>query len=142
MNRNNQSPDISEVLNVRSDEKIVIIGNDTDYDPDWVVLGAGTHDDVIDSTSVVVVDRVALPRDTIVSIVSSAPRMLAFVTGEGPAAIVYDKQVRRLLSSLYPWSEVYTFMSSFGRVIAMWTAPGQQPYDRDRVLDARPQTQA
>ena len=49
--------------------------------------------------------------------------------------------MRRLLSAMYPWSEVWTISTSFGKALVTKDVVGH-PYDPDAVLDARPQAEA
>lgn len=132
---------ILTALDVRSDEDVIVLGRG-EYPEDWVLLGAGVHEDVVGPHSVVLVDRTFLPRQSIASIVSAAPRMLAFLTDGSTDGVAYEKQVRRLMTAMYPWAELYRFSTEDGILLAIWTAPGQSVYDRDSVIDMRPQVQA
>lgn len=125
-------PDIELALDVRSYERIVVItGPDStfEYPENWVkpVKSADLH---IDAESIVVVDRVEIQRKTLQQIAEGRPRLLAFAV----ASIDHEKQVRRMVTSLFPWNEVWTVFTSFGKLLITKDVQGVA-YDRDQMVD-------
>jgi hypothetical protein len=82
--------------------------------------------------SVVIVDRVELQRKTLTSIALGRPRLVAFAV----ASIDHEKQVRRMITALFPWNEVWTVFTSFGKLLVTKDIQGE-PYDRDNLVDMR-----
>lgn len=125
-------PDIELALDVRSYEKIVILtGQDSSYQyPDEWVRPAKLSDLEVNDECVVLVDRVELQRKTMSQIAEGRPRLVAFAV----ANVDHEKQVRRMITSLYPWNEVWTVFTSFGKLLITKDAKGK-PYERDDVTD-------
>lgn len=143
-------PDIELALDVRSYEKIVVIsGQESPYQhPDhWIkpaklsdlqdtVIG-GNDTYKVDpryplAMAIVVIDRVEVQRKTLLQIAAGYPRMVAFAV----ANLDHEKQVRRMLTSLFPWSEVWTLYTSFGKLLVTKDAIGTG-YDRSKLVDMR-----
>lgn len=141
-------PDIELALDVRSYEKVIVItGQDSTYqypehwvkpsrlsDLDEMTLG-GNEMYKVDpqyplAMSVVVVDRVEIQRKTLAQLASKYPRLIAFAV----ANVDHEKQVRRMVTSLFPWNEVWTVYTSFGKLLVTKDAVGTA-YDRDRLVD-------
>lgn len=125
-------PDIEIALDVRSYERVIVItGQDSthQYPDGWI--RPDKHTDLeLNEESVVVVDRVELQRKTMSQIAEAKPRLVAFAV----ASIDHEKQVRRMITSLYPWNEVWTIFTSFGKLLITKDAKGPS-YDRDEVVD-------
>jgi hypothetical protein len=143
-------PDIELALNVRSYEKVIVIadhGSMYRYPEHWVKLSklsdldemslGGNEMYRIDpqyplAMTVVVVDRIEIKRRTLTQLASRYPRLIAFAV----ANVDHEKQVRRMITSLFPWSEVWTFYTSFGKLLVTKDVVGTV-YDRDRIVDMR-----
>lgn len=127
-------PDLELALDVRSYEKIVVItGQDSTYQyPENWVRPSKTSELELDGESVVVIDRVELQRKTLGQIGEAAPRMVAFAV----ASIDHEKQIRRMVTALYPWNRLWTVFTSFGKLLVTDDIKGA-PYDRETVLDQR-----
>lgn len=127
-------PDLELALDVRSYEKVVIIaGHDStfDYPENWI-KPAKLSDLNIDSESVVVIDRVEVQRKTLTQIAEGKPRLVAFAV----ANVEHEKQIRRMVTLLFPWNEVWTVFTSFGKLLITKDIAGAA-YDRDHVIDMR-----
>lgn len=143
-------PDIELALDVRSYERVIVIaGQDSTYqypehwvkpsklsELDGMTLG-GNEMYYIDpqyplAMTVVVVDRVEITRRTLAQLASKHPRLIAFAV----ANVDHEKQVRRMITSLFPWNEVWTVYTSFGKLLVTKDAVGAS-YDRDSVVDMR-----
>lgn len=148
-------PDIELALDVRSYEKVIVIaGADSTYQyPDhWVrptkladldgqTLG-GNESVKADpryplAATVVVVDRVEIQRKTLAQLAEKYPRLIAFAV----ANVEHEKQVRRMVTALFPWNEVWTVYTSFGKLLVTKDAVGAS-YDRASVVDMRERTAA
>lgn len=135
-------PDIHEALDVRSYERVVVAtatrNQDVNIYPEGWELIDGPQDieHSVDEHTVVVIDKVGLANRTFVEFFRMKPRLLAVVVRDIP----YEKSIRRTLSSLYPFAEVWTFSTDFGKLLV--TSAKGDPYDRDDVLDARPEGSA
>lgn len=148
-------PDIELALDVRSYEKVVVIaGQDStfQYPEHWVKpsklsdldeMSIGGNDtykvnpDFPLAMSVVVVDRVEIQRKTLAHLAENGPRLIAFAI----ANVDHEKQVRRMVTALYPWNEVWTVYTSFGKLLVTKDLVGKA-YDRSRVVDMRPEAAA
>jgi hypothetical protein len=143
-------PDIELALDVRSYEKVIVIaaGDSTfQYPEHWIkpsklsdldeqqIGGSETLQPSPDyplAMSVVVVDRVEVQRKTLAQLADGGPRLFAFAV----ANVDHEKQVRRMVTSLFPWNEVWTVYTSFGKLLVTKDAVGKA-YDRSRVVDMR-----
>ena len=99
-------PDIELALDVRSYEKVVVVaGQDSTYDyPETWVQPSRTADLQVNGECVVIIDRVEIQRKTLAQIAQANPRLVAFAV----ASVDHEKQVRRMVTSLFPWNEVWT----------------------------------
>lgn len=143
-------PDIELALDVRSYEKIVVIASqdsEFEYPETWIkpsklsdlddqqIGGSETLQPSPDyplAMSVVIVDRVEVQRKTLSKIAAGGPRLIAFAV----ANVEHEKQARRMVTSLFPWNEVWTLYTSFGKLLVTKDAVGK-PYDRNDVIDMR-----
>lgn len=128
---NNSRPDIEEALDLRSNEHIVVLSaadNDFQYKPEWVApQNTDELQESLNADSIVVVDRVDVS-DAIVELIASVkPRLVAFAVQ--PANIEHEKTVRRQLTALFPWHEVWTISTSFGKLLVSKDVQGKV-YDR------------
>lgn len=116
-------PDIALALDVRSDENVVVVSKDLDAQyPTWWVRPQSVHETAVDPGSVVVVDRVELSRRSFAQLAAGCPRLFAFIVP--PGGIEYEKQVRRMVTALYPWSELWTIWTSMGKALVTKDAKG------------------
>lgn len=124
-------PDIELALDVRSDEKVIVIaGQESEYQyPEKWLKPARISDLAVDEMSVVIIDRVEVQRRTLAQIAEGRPRLVAFAV----ASVDHEKQVRRLVTSLFPWNEVWTVFTSFGKVLVSKDLRGTA-YDRSQVV--------
>lgn len=127
-------PDIELALDVRSDEKVIVIaGQESEYQyPERWVKPARLSELEIDETTVVIIDRVEVQRRTLAQIAEGRPRLVGFAV----ASVEHEKQVRRLVTSLFPWNEMWTVFTSFGKVLMTKDVRGAS-YDRNQVVDMR-----
>lgn len=128
-------PDIELALDVRSHECVVVLVNPEapqGYPDSWVQVQSkeGLGDIVADS--VVVIDRIDVFPRTLASIGAKRPRLIALA----PRGVEQEKTMRRMIAAIYPWSEVWTLSSSFGKLLV--TNAGGEAYDRDLIRDERP----
>lgn len=129
-NRPWDRPAIDLALDVRTDERVVLFTDPSstyEYPENWVHART-LHDANIDPYTIVVFDRMDVSKKQIIAAAVSEARMVAIC----PIDVDHEKYIRRMLASLYPWTEVFTTSTSFGKVL-MCTPKGQ-PYDRDRIL--------
>ena len=126
-------PDLNLALNVRSYERVVVLSNPEstyDYPEEWVrplnVAGIGATD----PETVVVVDRVELSAQTLLRIAEGRPRLVAFA----PRDVEQEKSMRRLVTALFPWSEVWVLSTLFGKLLVTKDIGGKA-YDRDAVVE-------
>lgn len=129
-------PDLELALGLRGYERLIVIpGHDSGIYPDHWVRPRNTADVCasVNSESVVVIDRLDVKRQTLADICSRRPRLLALV----PYDVEQEKSMRRMLSAHYPWAEVWTISTEFGKVLLTKDAVGE-PYERDHVRDDRP----
>lgn len=128
-------PDIELALDVRSHEQVVVLVNPEapqGYPDSWVEVQSREGLSAVVSDSVVVIDRIdVLPR-TLAAIGEKHPRLIALA----PRGVEQEKSMRRMLAAVYPWSEVWTLSSSFGKLLV--TNAGGEAYDRDLIRDERP----
>lgn len=125
-------PDIEIALDVRSNERIVVLSSPDstfEYPENWV-RPAKLSDLEVDSQTVVIVDRVEIQRRTLAQVAEGFPRLVAFAV----ANIDHEKQVRRMVTSLFPWNEVWTVFTSFGKLLVTKDTVGKA-YDRELVVD-------
>lgn len=142
-------------LDVRSYEKVIVIaGAESEYqypegwirpaklsDLDGQTLG-GNELYKVDpnfplAMTVVVVDRVEIQRKTLSQLAEKYPRLIAFAV----ANVEHEKQVRRMVTSLFPWNEVWTVYTSFGKLLVTKDAVGVA-YDRSTLVDMRERSAA
>lgn len=134
-NRPWDRPQIELAMDVRSYERVVLLKDPTseyEYPEHWV-QARGLNDMYIDAETVVVFDRTDVTQKQLVACALGEARMVAIC----PMDVPHEKQVRRMLSILYPWTHVHDASTSFGKVLMC--SPKGQPYDRDRITDDRPQ---
>jgi hypothetical protein len=142
-------------LDVRSYEKVVVIAaqdSTFQYPEHWVkparlsdldglVIGGNemykVNPDYPLAMSVVVVDRVEIQRKTLSQLAERYPRMIAFAI----SSVDHEKQVRRMVTALFPWNEIWTVYSSFGKLLVTKDAVGKA-YDRGKLVDMRPEAVA
>jgi hypothetical protein len=119
-------------LGLRSHERIAVVsdGDPGDYDDSWVYLGHGDFGSYqLPEDSLVLVDRVE-PTVGLISVIGCyGPRILAMA----PRNVEQEKSMRRMLSALYPWSELWTVSTSFGKLLVTKDAVGPT-YDRSAVF--------
>lgn len=127
-------PDIELALDVRSYERVIVIaGQDSTHQyPESWEKPASVAALTVDEESVVVIDRVEIQRRTLAQIAEGRPRLVAFAV----ASVDHEKQVRRMITALFPWNEVWTVFTSFGKLLVTKDAVGKA-YDRDTVVDMR-----
>lgn len=128
-------PELELVLDRRSYETVVVLASSdqtTKYPDGWWRAERGDLSEINDER-IVVVDRVDITRKTLIGIGSRRPRILAMA----PQNVEQEKSMRRLLTSTYPWAEVWTLYTSFGKLLVTNGAQGDA-YDRDAVVDMRP----
>lgn len=133
-NRPWDRPSIELALDVRSDEKVVLFTDPSstyDYPEQWL-RPRGLHDAELDPMSTVIFDRMEVTRKQIMTCAASEVRMI----GICPIDVDHEKYVRRMITSLYPWTQVYEASTSFGKVLML--SPKGAPYDRDRIDDSYP----
>lgn len=130
------SNDVRAVLDVRSYENIVVATSpDTvnEYPEDMVAISDATQLNLIDEHSVLLVDKIDIPRRSLPNFFARKPRMIGFVVRN----VEHEKRIRKFLSTSYPFDSVWTFATDFGKVVA--TDAKGSPYVRDNVLDERPE---
>ena len=124
--------DIELALDVRSDERIAVICSEEstyEYPESWVKPESLSQ---LQGLSVVVIDRVEIQKRTLAHIAACHPRLVAFAV----ANVEHEKQVRRMLTGMFPWSEVWTISTAFGKLLVTKDVVGA-PYDRDAIVDER-----
>jgi hypothetical protein len=133
-------PDIALALDVRSYETIAVVpAPDTtqEYPDSWHRIESRPALDLVNELSVVIVDRLDIQRKALAQIAQRRPRLLALF----PRNVEQEKSMRRMISIMFPWSEVWTLSTSFGKALVTPDAKGI-PYDRLDVIDARPVAEA
>lgn len=127
-------PDIEQALCIRSDETVVVLAHpDSDYEYPAHWVRPQRLQEIIDAVSpqtVVVVDRLELSRKVLAAVGAKRPRLVAVA----PLGIEGEKSVRRMVTALYPWSEVWVFTTNFGKLLVTKDVTGPA-YDRDTVVD-------
>lgn len=137
-NRPWDRPTIELALDIRSDESVVLYTDPSstyEYPERWQ-KPRSLHDTTIDPFTVVIFDRCDVTKKQLAHAALSEARMVAIC----PIDVDHEKYVRRMLAAMYPWTEVFTTSTAFGKVLML--SPKGQPYDRDRITDTRPVTRA
>ena len=140
MTASSNRPDIELALDVRSYEHVFVFVNPDaphGYPDSWTEVGSREEVLSIAPTSVVIIDRIDASHRMLEAIGMQSPRLLALV----PRNVEQEKLMRRVLSSVYPWSELWTLSTSFGKVLVTNGAAGAA-YDRDLVRDERSSAEA
>ena len=109
-------PEIELALDVRSYERIVVLSSPDsphEYPESWVKPQKAGDLGQIDAETIVVVDRVEIQRPTLAAIGERGPRLIAFA----PQGVDQEKSMRRMLTTLFPWAEVWTLFTAFGKVL-------------------------
>ena len=132
-------PDLELALDVRSYERVVVIaGPESEYQyPESWIRPSRITDLEVNEESVVVVDRVEIQRKTLAQIAEGRPRLVAFAIQN----VDHEKQVRRMITALFPWNEVWTMFTSFGKLLVTKDATGAA-YDRSMVPEIYPEAVA
>lgn len=133
-NRPWDKPNVELALDVRSDEKIVLFADPSseyEYPESWL-RPRSMHDAGLDPFTVVIFDRTDITKKQLMSCAASDVRMI----GICPIDVDHEKYVRRMITSLYPWTQVYEASTTFGKVLML--CPRGAPYDRDRIDDSYP----
>lgn len=128
-------PDLTLALDVRCGESVILIAGPEsmhDHPKEWIPVLSRSDLDLIGPNCVVVIDRVDVGWRTLTDITVRNPRLLALV----PDGVEQEKSMRRLVSSLHPWSEVWTVSTASGKTLVIKDALGD-PYDRQNVIDGR-----
>jgi hypothetical protein len=128
-NRPWDRPAIELALDIRSDEKVVLFTDPSstyEYPESWAVPRS-LNDAAIDPMTVVIFDRTDVAKKQIIACGVHGARMVAIC----PIDVEHEKYVRRMLASMYPWTEVFTTSTLFGKVLML--SPRGQPYDRDSI---------
>lgn len=129
-------PEPEVVLDVRSWERVVVISNrdSSAVYPDGWVRPPGLEELLLnlDPDSVVFVDGVDVSRRAFSFIGERAPRIMGIM----PLNEEHARAIRRTVTSLYPWAEFWSAMSSRGRMLIVKGAIGRS-YDRDLIVDMR-----
>lgn len=128
-------PDIELALDVRSHERVVVLASsdsEYEYPEHWIRPSRAAELEQIDEATVVIVDRAELQRRTLTTVAERRPRLLAV----SPNGVEGEKAARRMLTSLFPWSEVWTIQTAFGRLLVTKDAVGPV-YDREQLVDMR-----
>lgn len=137
-------PPITEVLDIRSHETVYVIceSSDISYPQGWIAVEQGSSmpkldfDAVGQPEAVVIIDRIDVLRRELIELLQHGPRILGAVVAD----VEQEKRFRRNLRTLYPWAEVWETHTDFGKVLM--TCAFGRPYDREQVIDARPQVSA
>lgn len=137
-NRAWDRPTIELALDIRSDERVVLFTDPSstyEYPERWIAPRT-LHDVEFDVFTVVVFDRCDVTKKQLATAAAAEVRMVAIC----PIDVDHEKYVRRMLAAMYPWTEVFTTSTAFGKVLML--SPKGQPYDRLRITDDRPVTRA
>lgn len=116
-------PDLELALDVRSYERVVVISNPTsvyDYPDDWE-RPTSLSDARVDAESVVLVDRTEVSWKTFASLASGGPRLFAFAVD----GVEHEKRVRRMITALFPFNEVWTIWTTLGKTLITKDARGR-----------------
>lgn len=115
MNTTDTRPEINLALDVRSYESVVVLSGRlefADYPEGW--LKPENLDELhVDSETVVIIDRAEIQPSTLELISTGGPRLVAFAV----SSIEHEKQVRRMITTFFPWSEVWTIPTTFGKML-------------------------
>lgn len=134
-------PDIEIALDVRSHEQVCIISCDKSqrYHESWIAVCSMNDIESITSDSVVIIDYVDYVDSfgLIKAIGNRGPRLVAFI----PSNVEQEKSMRRIVTAMYPWAEVWTLSTDFGKLLVSNGVNGR-PYAREDVRDERPVGQA
>ncbi|MBV9125623.1 MAG: hypothetical protein JO112_19920 [Planctomycetes bacterium] len=116
-------PDIALALDVRSYERIVVIAKpDSEYAyPEEWSRPASLSEAIVDDHSVVIVDRVDVAWKSFAALAAGHPRLFAFAVN----GVEQEKKVRRMITALFPWNEVWTVWTSFGKTLITKDARGE-----------------
>lgn len=126
-------PEIELALDIRSYENVVVLCGEArnDYPEGWIQPNDGDElGSILNADSVVVIDKVGLQARTLTQIAASSPRLVAFAIAD----VEHEKQVRRMVTSLFPWNEMWTIFTSFGKLLVTKDVKGK-PYDRGESLE-------
>lgn len=131
-------PDIALTLDVRSYETVFLASaqEGVTYPESWVRIESRHDVGLVVPDSVVVIDRLDIQRRTLEAIAARSPRLIALL----PSGVEQEKSMRRMVSAMFPWSEVWTVSTSIGK--ALVTPAKGFIYERDDVIDARPVAEA
>lgn len=116
-------PDIALALDVRSYEKVVVISKPDavyDYPESWERPSA-LGEAKVDGHSVVIVDRIDLSWKSFATLARGCPRLFAFAV----SGVEQEKRVRRMVTALFPWNEVWTVWTTFGKTLVTKDAQGE-----------------
>jgi hypothetical protein len=113
-----QRPSIETSFDLRSDESLVVITSNTDrqYPSKWSVFGI---DDfllalsTIDHCSSVLIDRTDIRESELIDIAARSPRLVGIV----PIDVDHERSIRRMVTNTYPFSELWTIPTAFGKVL-------------------------
>lgn len=116
-------PDISVALDLRGYEEVVVISkSDSVYDyPEGWRRSTSISDSKIDGETVVIVDRTELSWKSFAALALGRPRLFAFAV----SGVEHEKRVRRMVTALFPWNEVWTVWTSFGKTLITKDARGE-----------------
>ena len=132
---------IEEAVCLHSYEQIVVLTSQEStfkYPEEWVRPAEAIDLELINAETVVVVDRVEISKDTLLLVASKSPRLVAM----SPATVDQEKLMRRMITSLFPWAEVWTIDSSFGKLLVTNGITGEA-YDHDaQTADMRSKASA
>ena len=135
-------PDIIESLDIRSNEQAIVVSNPDsvfEYPEDWVTPPDLTslEDALIlhHGHAVIIVDRVEISTKVLELVALYRPRLMAFAIQPG-ANQDHEKSVRRMVTTMFPWNELWTVSSTFGKMLVTKDVQGTA-YDRDKLIDMR-----
>lgn len=129
---------IELALSIRSWERIVCLTDPAAprRHPEHWLLPQTLRNSTIDPETVVIVDRIELSPKALAAVCSRCPRLVAFAL----ASIEHEKATRRLVKESYPFADAWDFSTDFAKLLV--TDAKGRPYERDRVLDMRPEARA
>jgi hypothetical protein len=116
-------PELALALDVRSYERVVVISKPEslyDYPEGWHRPTA-VSEAKVDDESVVIVDRVDVSWKSFATLAAGRPRLFAFAIN----GVEHEKRVRRMITALYPWNEVWTIWTDFGKTLITKDARGE-----------------
>jgi hypothetical protein len=124
-----EHPDIEVALDVRSYERVVVLSRvENNYPERWEKTFSSRAE--IDNDTVIIIDRTDISQDDLGIIASAKPRMVAFV----PFSVEQEKSMRRMISTLYPWAQVWMQFTTFGKILYTSEIYGL-PYNREELVD-------